>query len=88
MDADPWCTYIPRGGVIIEPLVDTATFGIRWTSQAENRLSRVPLFLRKMIRKRAEAYVAELGEEEVTTDHLDVLSARRFGSNMPRRPDA
>lgn len=88
MDADPWCTYIPRGGVIIEPLVDTASFGIHWTSQAENRLSRVPLFLRKMIRKRAEAYVAELGEEEVTTDHLDVLSARRFGSNMPRRPDA
>jgi len=88
MDADPWCTYSPRGGVIIEPLVDTATFGIRWTSQAENRLSRVPLFLRKMIRKRAEAYVAELGEEEVTTSHLDVLSARRFGSNMPRRPDA
>ena len=88
MDADPGCTYIPRGGVIIEPLADTATFGIHWTSQAENRLSRVPLFLRKMIRKRAEAYVAELGEEEVTIDHLDVLSARRFGSNMPRRPDA
>jgi len=86
MDADPWCNYIPQGGAIIEPLVETATLGVHWSSQAENRLSRVPPFLRKMIMRRAEAYVTELGEKEVTADHLDVLSARRFGNNLPRRP--
>ena len=88
MDADPWCTYIPEGGAIIEPFVETAVFGIGWTSQAENRLSKTPLFLRKIIKKRAETYVAELGEKEVTTDHLDVLTARRFGKNRPQRPGA
>ena len=86
MGADPWCTYVPAGGAIIEPLADTAALGIHWSMQAEDRLSRVPSFLRKMVRKRAEAYVAELGEKEVTADHLRVLSARRFGNNMPGRP--
>jgi len=88
LDADPWCSYVPGGGAIIEPLVDTECFGIHWSSQAEQRLSRVPKFLRRMIKKRAEAYVAELGEQEVTADHLEVLSARRFGGNGPRRPGA
>ena len=87
MDADPWCTYVPTGNALIEPLADMAALDIHWSSQAENRLAKVPSFLQKMIRKRAEAYVAELGEREVTTDHLKILSARRFGSNMPGRPD-
>jgi len=88
MDADPWCNYVPAGGAVIEPLADVPLGNISWSPQAENRLTKVPSFLRKMIRKRAEAYVAELGEKEVTTDHLRVLSARRFGKNVPSRPSA
>lgn len=88
MDADTWCTYRPEGGTAIEPIADAAVLGVHWSEPAENRLSKVPLFLRKMIKKRAEIYVAELGEQEVTTGHLDTLSARRFGTNMPRRPGA
>jgi hypothetical protein len=88
MDADTWCTYRPEGGTAIEPIADAAVLGVHWSEPAENRLSKVPLFLRKMIKKRAEIYVAELGAQEVTTGHLDTLSARRFGTNMPRRPGA
>ncbi len=88
MDGDPFCAYVPEGGAVIEPLAEPSRSCIRWTEQAESRLSRVPAFLRQMIRKRAEAYLLELGEEAVTTDHLDVLTARRFGNDLPRRPGA
>lgn len=86
MDEDPFCAYRPSGGAVIEPLDDAATSGLRWTREAETRISRVPGFLRQMVRKRAEAYVLELGEEAVTTVHLDALTARRFGGAAPRRP--
>ncbi len=85
MDTDPWCTYVPQGGAIIEPYIETAA-GIYWSPQAEKRLNRIPRFLRKMIKKRAEAYVAELGEREVTTEHLSSLASRRFGNSTPQRP--
>ena len=86
MDEDPFCAYQPSGGAVIEPLDDVATSGLRWTREAETRISRVPGFLRQMVRKRAEAYVLELGEEAVTTVHLDALTSRRFGGVAPRRP--
>ena len=86
MDSDPWCVYQPRGGPAIEPLSDEAHSDIQWSSEAEQRLSRVPGFLRKMVKKRAEAYVAEIGQTQVMPEHLAELAARRFGSNGPRRP--
>lgn len=88
MDGDPFCAYVPEGGTVIEPLAELAGSCLRWTEQAETRISRIPVFLQQMIRKRAEAYVFELGEDTVTTDHLDVLTARRFGNDAPRRPGA
>ena len=88
MDADPWCGYEPLGDAVIEPLEGDTGPDMRWSPEAEVRLSRIPSFLRSMVRKRAEAYVAGLGATEVRTDHLDVLAARRFGGSMPRRPGA
>lgn len=87
MDADPWCHYTPQGGPVIEPFQNDAHVAIKWSPRAEQRLARIPGFLRSMIRKRAEAYVAELGEQQVTPEHLAELSARRFGSHLPfKRP--
>ena len=87
MDADPWCHYTPQGGPLIEPLQDDENVAMQWSPQAKQRLARIPGFLRNMIKKRAEAYVAELGEQEVTPEHLTELSARRFGSHLPfKRP--
>ncbi|MBI5437933.1 MAG: radical SAM protein [Nitrosomonadales bacterium] len=85
MDTDPWCIYIPDESAVIEPLVEQPK-KLVWSEEAEKRLSRVPSFLRKMVRNRAESYVHELGLHRVTEEHLAILSAKRFGSNGPPRP--
>ena len=84
MDPDPWCVYQPRGGSVIQPLSDEAHCDVHWSIEAEQRLDRVPGFLRKMVKKRAEAYVAELGHTHVTPEHLAELAAKRFGGSGPR----
>ncbi len=87
MDADPWCTHQPTGVPVIEPLRESVETSVAWSPEAEQRLSRVPGFLRKMIKKRAEDHVRELGEDLVTPEHMATLASRRFGGNMPPRPD-
>ncbi len=77
MDADLLCTYQPQGEPVIQPLQNLS---IQWSLEAEQRMERIPAFLRKMVKKRAEAYVAELDQDIVTPEHLAVLSARRFGA--------
>ena len=86
MDEDLLCIYVPENGEVLQPLSDSAHQDICWSIEAEQRLSRVPSFVRKMVKKRAEAYVAEIGGCVVTVEHLADLSARRFGGNAPSRP--
>jgi radical SAM protein with 4Fe4S-binding SPASM domain len=86
MDEDPLCAYDPKGGDVIQPLRETDCNIIHWSQAAELRLSRIPAFLRKLVKKRAEAYVLELGETTVTPEHLSVLAAKRFGNSIPRHP--
>ncbi len=86
MDTDPWCVHVPDGSAVIEPLIEQPK-KLVWSEEAEKRLSRVPSFLRKMVRNRAESYVHELGLHMVTEEHLAALSAKRFGSNGPPRPE-
>jgi radical SAM protein with 4Fe4S-binding SPASM domain len=80
MDADDLCAYQPREQELITPAPDCAIETPRWSAEAELRLSRVPDFLRQMVKKRAEAYASGLGEDRVTCQHLSELSAARFGS--------
>ena len=86
MDSDPSCQWSPQGGDIILPLSSLVEGHVSWHEDATQRLQRVPAFLRKLISKRAEHYVIELGETLVTTDHLSELAAKRFGANKPQRP--
>jgi radical SAM protein with 4Fe4S-binding SPASM domain len=86
MDADPICAYTPGAGPMVVPLSSLENRHVRWSAEADQRLSRIPAFVRKLVKKRAEAYVAELGEELVTPTHLSTLSARRFGNGGPTRP--
>jgi radical SAM protein with 4Fe4S-binding SPASM domain len=86
MDADPICAYAPAAGPTLVPLSSLENRHVRWTVEAERRLARIPGFVRKLVKKRAEAYVVELGEELVTPAHLSILSARRFGKGGPSRP--
>ena len=85
MDTDPWCIHIPDGSAVIEPLVEQPK-KLVWSEEAEKRLSRVPSFLRKMVKNRAESYVHEQGLFVVTEEHLATLSAKRFGGDGPPRP--
>ncbi len=83
MDTDPWCAYEPLGQAIIQPLQENHTQQIQWTPEAEQRLARVPGFLRKMVRKRAEDYVRELGIAAVRPAHMAALAAERFANGFP-----
>lgn len=86
MDTDPWCIHIPDGSAVIEPMVEQPKTLV-WSDEAEKRLSRVPSFLRKMVKSRAESYAQELGLNVVTEEHLATLSAKRFGNGGPPRPN-
>ncbi len=82
MGEDFLCEYQPRGGAVIEPMPDPGG-AVRWTPAAKARLERVPPFVRRMVRQRAEAYVRGLGGEVVTADHLHTMARRRFGAAGP-----
>ncbi|MCP4379113.1 MAG: radical SAM protein, partial [bacterium] len=83
MDTDPWCVYEPGGAELIQPLSSESDVDVSWSEQAEQRLSRVPGFLRKMVKKRAEDFVRESGETVVSVEHMATLAARRFGDDGP-----
>lgn len=84
MDADDLCGYQPQGQALVNPMTSEDKALPQWSQDAEQRLSRVPEFLRLMVKKRAEAYVSGLGEEQITCRHLSDLAAARFGSS--KRP--
>ena len=83
MDADDLCVYEPQERAPVYPLSSLGDIAPRWSSSAEQRLSRVPGFLRQMVKKRAEAYVSGIGEERITCQHLSDMAAARFGSGGP-----
>jgi radical SAM protein with 4Fe4S-binding SPASM domain len=86
MGEDFLCGYRPAGGAVIEPLPDTGQ-AIAWTAEAQSRLQRVPPFVRRFVRQRAESYARELGAAVVTAGHLQALARRRFGdAGPPGRP--
>lgn len=76
MDSDPWCSFVPLSKTVIAPLGEKPDLDIRWDESAQRRLGRIPGFVRKMVKQRAEAYVAALGENLVTCNHLDILTKR------------
>lgn len=78
MGEDGLCDYRPQGGVRIEPRRDTGP-AVAWTPEALERLGRVPPFVRRFVRERAEAHVRALGETAVRPSHLHALARRRFG---------
>ncbi len=85
MGEDYVCLYQPQGGAVIEPL--PAFKGqLEWTDEALVRIERVPGFVRRIVRKRAEDYVRDQGRSVVTADDLATLARRRFGDKGPPHP--
>ena len=82
MGEDFLCRYEPRGGALIEPLRDAAG-GVAWSADAEQRLARVPPFLRRMVRSRVEDEVKRLGRDTVTADDMRASMERRLAGAGP-----
>ena len=85
MGEDFLCGYQPAGGAVIEPLAAPGA-PLDWTPEAEARLQRVPAFVRRFVRRRAEDHARDLNAAAVTAEHLQTLARRRFGAGGPPRP--
>lgn len=85
MGEDFLCRYEPAGGPVIE-VAQAGEATVRWSAEAEKRLSHVPAFVRRFVKRRAEAHASALGDPVVTPRHLDALARRRFGPATPSRP--
>ncbi len=78
LQEDPWCDYIPRGGNVIKPpafdkdpnIANDATKPL-WTEEAEERLKKVPSFVRSMVRSAVERYAIENKHAEITPGIMD-----------------
>ncbi len=82
MGEDSLCTYQPQGGAVITPMMPE-TGAMRWAADAELHIARVPGFVRRMVRRRAEDYVRSQGRSEVTKADLTHLAKKRFGDAGP-----
>ncbi len=63
LDEDPTCNWQPQNGAPIRfnlPVSDPSN-EVQWTPDAKQRLKKIPLFIRGMIRKRLEAAAKEQG---------------------------
>ncbi len=49
---------------------------MRWSDDALKEMSRVPFFIRKMVKKRVEEFVQQQGSTLVLTDHLEECRQR------------
>ena len=82
MGEDFLCGYQPSGGAVVTPLPDRGP-SVAWSRDAEARLARVPSFVRRFVRQRAESYAREIGASMVLPGHLETLARRRFGDKAP-----
>jgi radical SAM protein with 4Fe4S-binding SPASM domain len=82
MGEDFLCSYEPRGSALIEPLT-TPDAALGWTPEAEVWLKRVPAFVRRFVKRRAEDHAREMHADIVTAQHMQTLARRRFGSTGP-----
>lgn len=82
MGEDFLCSYDPKGGAVIQPLAPQHG-GIEWSEDASAHLARIPGFVRRMVRLRAEDHVRQNGRSTVTADDLAYLKKRRFGDAGP-----
>jgi radical SAM protein with 4Fe4S-binding SPASM domain len=77
MGEDFLCGYEPQGGAVIEPLgAEQST--MTWTPGAEEWLGRIPSFVRRFVRVRAENFVREQGGNEVTAEVMGALARKKF----------
>ncbi len=77
---DPWCSYEPGTD---PPLVRDETPELRWSPEAEERIRKVPMFVRKVVRSAVEAFARRHGVSEITPE---LLARSRRSMAGPGRP--
>jgi len=85
---DRLCSYEPQGGAVIQAMPSGEAKPLAWDDTAEERLSRLPFFLQKMIRGKVEKAAQDRQLDVVTLELMDELRQARFGNKMPESPFA
>lgn len=57
-------------------MASSATMKPLWTKEAEERIKRVPSFVRSMVRSAVERYAIELDCREITPDIMEQLKQK------------
>ncbi len=84
MDEDEWCLYTPKGGDKVQVAFNVPEVtSIEWDQAAEERLNRIPYFLRAMVKKGVERHATEQGIPTVTIELMEELRKKRFGNEKP-----
>lgn len=74
MGEDPWCTHEPDGKRQ-RPATASSSAPV-WTDEAKERLGKVPVFLRSMVKKGVERYAAAKGFKKITPEVMSELRKR------------
>ncbi|HWC51831.1 MAG TPA: heme biosynthesis protein, partial [Nitrospira sp.] len=84
LDEDQWCLYTPKGGEKIKVAFNVEEASVvQWDDAASLRLSRIPYFLRAMVKKGVEKHAREHGITTVTIELMEELRKKRFGNEAP-----
>jgi hypothetical protein len=90
MGEDFLCGHTPQGGAVIEPLISTSG-SLVWAADAQERLDRIPAFVRRMVRGKIETAVRKSGGQVVTVDDMTKMAKAKFGAKFDKmafkRPD-
>jgi hypothetical protein len=81
MGEDFLCSYQPQGGAVIEPFSNPAAAGLAWSPEAEQRLLRMPAFVRRFVRQGVEAHARENGRGNVSIEDFNATARRKFGND-------
>jgi radical SAM protein with 4Fe4S-binding SPASM domain len=78
---DPWCAYQPP-----QPITVGNDAALLWTAEAEERLQRIPLFVRDRVKLAVENHARACGFTEITGAEMTV-TFESLGRKLPfRRP--
>jgi MoaA/NifB/PqqE/SkfB family radical SAM enzyme len=90
--ADPSCAYEPAGNLPLVMPPRPVTYGaapvraMRWSAEAEARMSRIPSFVRAVVARRLEDYAREHGHDEVTLELMAEVRRAMPVDFSKRRP--
>ncbi len=85
MEEDPWCAYTPKKEEAIKPDFLKSDFIAMgkplWTEEAEERLKKVPFFVRSIVRGAVERYAMENNCKEITSKIMVEAKGKLCRSN-------